>query len=652
MKATIVFFLISLIAAAAAACSQPESTFPPNLAPETDFSFFQSDVTPTAPSAPTPTPTLTPTPVSPPTASFAIDVSNGSAPLTVRFSNLSQGPATSWEWDFGDGTTRTEQNPSHRYTLAGTYTAQLKVTGPGGTDTTQMADLITVRPGPPFSLEVSPSEATLAVEEGTQFTAVALDEFGNEVLLAATPEWVVVAGGSSIDAAGRFTADTRAGSFPDSVMASLQTAARELEAKVSVTVVPGPVANVLVRPGKADLGIGNTQVFTVEVLDEFENQITDALISFNSTPDVGTIDGDGSFIAGTQAGNFPGAVQVEAVKDTARASTTSDVSIEPGPLASIKVDPSPLLLRRGDSVELTATGYDRHGNAIPELEFAWEADPGLAVDQTGRVTTAPAIPGPGLVSWWPGEGHTNDVAGDNHGVTRGGASFAPGVVGQGFNLDGINDYILVDDSDDLDITGDVTVHLWAQRTQFFGAQVMVAKGGGVVGGVDVPTVFSLRFVRPGDPRFPGDHLRVVFQRANGFDVNLIGPAVTNTFFHHYAYVRVGITHKLFLDGVLIPHQLYLESKLVSTDTFPGYPGSTQGLRMVIGAFRTDADPSGFRVHFGGIIDEVQVFNRGLSDAEIMGVYEATKPNAQLTVTVRATYKNDQQAAVVTVAVGN
>ena len=58
-------------------------------------------------------------------------------------------------------------------------------------------------------------------------------------------------------------------------------------------------------------------------------------VGFKSTS--GTIDADGNFAAGTQAGVPPGAVQVEAVRDTARASATSDVLIEPDPLASIKV---------------------------------------------------------------------------------------------------------------------------------------------------------------------------------------------------------------------------------------------------------------------------------------------------------------------------
>ena len=57
-------------------------------------------------------------------------------------------------------------------------------------------------------------------------------------------------------------------------------------------------------------------------------------------------------------------------------------------------------------------------------------------------------------------------------------------------------------------------------------------------------------------------------------------------------------------------------------------------------------------HFGGIIDEVQVFNRALSDDEIAVIYNATQPDAQSAVTVRASYKNSQRSAIVVVAKGN
>ena len=97
-------------------------------------------------------PTATPIPL--PVGAFSADSLTGSAPLNVQFKDLSEGPVASWEWDFGDGTTSNAETPSHRYTIVGTYNVQLTVTGPGGTDTVTLIDLITVDHGAAVALGV------------------------------------------------------------------------------------------------------------------------------------------------------------------------------------------------------------------------------------------------------------------------------------------------------------------------------------------------------------------------------------------------------------------------------------------------------------------------------------------------------------------
>jgi PKD repeat protein len=55
----------------------------------------------------------------------------------VSFKDNSEGEITAWKWEFGDGTTSTEQNPIHQYKPTagreGIYTVILYVTGPAGT---------------------------------------------------------------------------------------------------------------------------------------------------------------------------------------------------------------------------------------------------------------------------------------------------------------------------------------------------------------------------------------------------------------------------------------------------------------------------------------------------------------------------------------
>ncbi|MCK4298155.1 MAG: S-layer homology domain-containing protein, partial [Planctomycetes bacterium] len=80
-----------------------------------------------------------------PVAEFSGTPTTGSVPLTVDFTNLSAGDLTSWEWDFGDGGTSTQRNPSHTYTDVGSCTVSLTATNIFGCDTETKSDYVTVR---------------------------------------------------------------------------------------------------------------------------------------------------------------------------------------------------------------------------------------------------------------------------------------------------------------------------------------------------------------------------------------------------------------------------------------------------------------------------------------------------------------------------
>jgi len=88
-------------------------------------------------------PASTPAPV----AAFSVSATSGTAPLTVNFSSTSTGTIASYAWTFGDGTTSTAQNSSHVYSLPGVYTASLKVTGPGGSNTASKSVTVTAVAG-------------------------------------------------------------------------------------------------------------------------------------------------------------------------------------------------------------------------------------------------------------------------------------------------------------------------------------------------------------------------------------------------------------------------------------------------------------------------------------------------------------------------
>jgi PKD repeat protein len=98
-------------------------------------------------------------PVIAPVADFAADPQSGLAPLTVAFTDLSVNSPTSWLWDFGDGGGSVEQNPTHVYADAGSYTVSLTAMNAGGADSEVKADYIVV-----ISPDVTPPVLSLPAD--------------------------------------------------------------------------------------------------------------------------------------------------------------------------------------------------------------------------------------------------------------------------------------------------------------------------------------------------------------------------------------------------------------------------------------------------------------------------------------------------------
>jgi gliding motility-associated-like protein len=90
-----------------------------------------------------------------PTVDFTVDTTNGCEPLTVNFTDMSNG--ISYLWDFGDGNTSTAQNPTHTYQNAGTYSVNLEVGSANGcTNNLTKNAYIEVYPTPIASFSYSP----------------------------------------------------------------------------------------------------------------------------------------------------------------------------------------------------------------------------------------------------------------------------------------------------------------------------------------------------------------------------------------------------------------------------------------------------------------------------------------------------------------
>jgi PKD repeat protein len=70
-----------------------------------------------------------------PTPTFISNLTLACAPAAIQFTDQStpgQGTDIAWAWDFGDGNSSTQQNPTNTYTQPGYYNVTLKVTNSGG----------------------------------------------------------------------------------------------------------------------------------------------------------------------------------------------------------------------------------------------------------------------------------------------------------------------------------------------------------------------------------------------------------------------------------------------------------------------------------------------------------------------------------------
>ena len=112
----------------------------------------------------------------PPLASFTTNPMSriGETPFTVNFTDTSTpgtNNLTAWNWDFGDGNTSTQQNPTHTYNTPGAYTVILNVTDSVGlADDAQLAMAATTSTPVSLILEIYDGRTLPPVPVTSAFT--------------------------------------------------------------------------------------------------------------------------------------------------------------------------------------------------------------------------------------------------------------------------------------------------------------------------------------------------------------------------------------------------------------------------------------------------------------------------------------------------
>jgi hypothetical protein len=213
---------------------------------------------------------------------------------------------------------------------------------------------VNVVAGPLATITVTPNPQTLAIGATQTFTAVGRDASGNVVSIV--PSWAVVAGGGSINpSSGLFTAGQTAGTFANTVRASVGTIA----GVATVTVTAGPLASITVTPNPATMGTGASQQFTAVGADAGGNAVAITPV-WSVANGGGTIDASsGRFTAGSTAGTFSNTVR--ATSGTISGAATVNVTAT---LATITVTPDPDTTLVNGTQQFSAVGRDASGAVI------------------------------------------------------------------------------------------------------------------------------------------------------------------------------------------------------------------------------------------------------------------------------------------------
>jgi len=214
---------------------------------------------------------------------------------------------------------------------------------------------------------------------------------------------------------------------------------------------------------------------------------------------------------------------------------------------------------------------------------------------------APPCAGPisNLISWWKGESNALDQVSGNNGSLVGNATYAADEVGIGFTFNGAGDAVQIGNPPDLQLQN-FTIEGWIQRASTTVASQNYPNNGLFFGctwggyGVGLWNDGRLLLTKIGYSNISSTN------------------TITDLNFHHFAVAKSGSTIQFYVDGV-------------GETTGPYDPGFVFNGPSAIGARGSD-----FAGGFFGDIDEISVYSRALSAAEIQSIYNAAGSGKCLT----------------------
>ena len=330
------------------------------------------------PPEPTPTPTPSPTPI--PDATFSVSAESVMAPMEVGFSVDGPSSEATYTWTFGDGNSATGANVSHTYLDIGQFTAVLSADYSGTAVTSERS--IQVQPGVAGWITLNAESVELESEETFRFEVDAFDELGNPVDESAVV-WSADPAAGSISTDGIFIGGGTIGTWDAGVVATFERGGSTVVTEIAVEIVYGEPSVLMIEPATIDTRVTWEVDLQATLFDDAGHEIKDFEVEWEALRPGDSISASGEYIPSSEVAS-PDSPLIIARVEVGDKLLTEIVSgvVRPGILDAIQLTPAFSPLSPGESVKLSANGFDRFGNELALDSVTWT----LNFDVIGSVT--------------------------------------------------------------------------------------------------------------------------------------------------------------------------------------------------------------------------------------------------------------------------
>ncbi len=218
---------------------------------------------------------------------------------------------------------------------------------------------------------------------------------------------------------------------------------------------------------------------------------------------------------------------------------------------------------------------------------------------------APAPTSNGLVGRWRFEGTPDDSAGTTNGTPVGAPVYSTGINGQSLFLNGSSQYIGLGNPDALKITGQITMSAWIRPTANTNIRNIISKGFNTSPSGEVSLRINAGAIEAGTAD------------SSSYFVSAPASATLSTW-QHVCGVYDGTAWRLYRNGEEV-------ASLVTTKGALPVAGVLEANNTwSIGSRGGSTERA-----FAGQIDEVYLYNRGLTPTEIRALYNGTQPSVTI-----------------------